>query len=283
MRDVRPPAVAGSFYPGNSAVLRSTLMQLLDDARLRVPATTPEFSAALLKAVIVPHAGYIYSGSTAALAYALVERGRGRITRVVLLGPSHRVALRGVALPTSAAFATPLGELPVEDVAPDVRRLPGLVMDDTPHHWEHSVEVQVPFLQHVFGSGEGSGTGAVTLVPLVVGHARPDEVADILDAVWGGPETLIVVSSDLSHYHRYEQAQRRDAGTIAQILSLDATVQPDQACGAYPVNGLLVSARRHGLQPQLLGACNSGDTAGDRARVVGYAALAFSVREADHA
>jgi len=260
---VREAAVAGQFYPGDPEVLRATVDRLLADA------PSPPEDAPVPRAVIVPHAGYVYSGSTAAMAYARVARGRDSIRRVVVIGPTHRVPVRGVALPGADGFHTPLGVLPVAEAWAE-ERLAGVpaacVFADT-HRWEHSVEVQLPFLQRVLGD--------IEIVPLLAGDATGEEVADVLDALWGGPETLVVISSDLSHYLPYEEARRVDAGTIAQISALDGPLDHLQACGATPINGLLVAARRHGLRPTLLGACSSGDTAGDRSRVVGYSAFAF--------
>ncbi len=265
MHTVRQPAVAGQFYPAEPAVLARDVTDLLAAARPLVAGVpTP-------KAVIAPHAGYVYSGSTAALAYAAVEVARGTVTRVVLLGPCHRVAVRGLALPGASAFATPLGEVPVE-VPATLDHAHHVVTSPDVHRLEHSLEVHLPFLQAVLD--------AFTLVPLAVGDASAAEVADILDLVWGGPETLIVVSSDLSHYLRYEEAREVDRRTVARILALDGPIATDAACGARPVSGLLEAARRHRLAPRLLGQCNSGDTAGDRRRVVGYAAVAFD--EVDH-
>lgn len=260
MHTVRQPAVAGMFYPAEPSVLARDVAALLDEARAEV-AGRP-----VPKAVIAPHAGYLYSGSTAALAYAAVEPARATVTRVVLLGPCHRVPVRGLALPGASAFATPLGEVPVE--APAVLdHVHHVVTSPDVHRLEHSLEVHVPFLQTVLD--------AFTLVPLAVGEATAAEVADVLDLVWGGPETLVVVSSDLSHYLRYEVAREVDRRTVARILALEGPLEPDVACGARPVSGLLEAARRHGLTARLLGQCNSGDTAGDRRRVVGYAAVAF--------
>jgi AmmeMemoRadiSam system protein B len=253
---VRPAAVAGMFYPGNPQVLAGQVRQLLGDVE---SMPTP-------KALIVPHAGYVYSGAIAGLGYAAV-RG-APIEQVVLLGPCHRYGIAGLALPDAAALATPLGEVEVWTAgASIVSGLPQVVVSAAAHAQEHSLEVQLPFLQTVLPG--------VPVLPLAVGHTRPGEVAEVLDAVWGGPQTLIVVSSDLSHYLAYEQAQRRDAASIDQILRLDGPLSYDQACGADPVNGLLVAAATHGLSAQLYGACNSGDTAGDRHRVVGYSAFGF--------
>lgn len=259
MHKVRQPAVAGMFYPADPGTLRRDIDAFLADARAQVAGDAP-------KAVIVPHAGYVYSGSTAALAYALIEQARRTITRVVLLGPCHRVPVRGLALPGASSFATPLGQVPLE--APgELDRLHHVVTSPDVHRLEHSLEVQVPFLQSVLDR--------FTLVPLAVGDATGSEVADVLDLVWGGDETLVVVSSDLSHYLSYDQAREVDAATVASILALDGPISTHDACGGIPVSGLLVAAQRHGLTARLLGACNSGDTAGDRHRVVGYAAVAF--------
>jgi hypothetical protein len=260
---VREAAVDGSFYPGDPEVLRVTVDQLLSDA------PTPPEDAPVPRAVIVPHAGYVYSGSTAAMAYARVGRGRDSIQRVVVIGPTHHVPVRGVALSGVDGFRTPLGVLPVAEEWAE-KRLAGVsaacVCGET-HRWEHAVEVQLPFLQRALDG--------VEIVPLLAGDASGEEVADVLDKLWGGPETLVVISSDLSHYLPYEQARCVDAGTIAQISALDGPLDHTQACGATAVNGLLVAARRRDLHPVLLGACNSGDTAGDRSRVVGYSAFAF--------
>ena len=265
MQAVRPAAVAGLFYPGRRAVLRSTIAELLDDARRVIAAS----SMPAPKGLVLPHAGYVYSGSTAALGYALLERERDSVHRVVLLGPCHRVWTEGLALPDAGAFETPLGTVAVERV-PDAlrRRLPQLHDGAAVHAQEHSLEVHVPFLQTVLGE--------FTLVPLAVGAVTAEQVSGVIDALWGGPETVVVASSDLSHYLTYQQANAVDADTVAKMLRLDPTLTHDEACGADPVNGLLLSARTHGLAPRLLGRCNSGDTAGDKRRVVGYAALALA-------
>jgi AmmeMemoRadiSam system protein B len=276
---VRPAAVAGMFYPGRADVLREAVDSLL--AAVQQPAPRP-------KAVIAPHAGYVYSGSTAALAYAAVAHGAhpdptpaaapdaGRtpttdttITRVVLLGPCHYVGIRGLALPGADALATPLGDVPVWRAgAALVEQFNQVATRPDVHAREHSLEVHLPFLQRALPDG-------FEVLPLAVGQTKPQEVAEVIDAVWGGPETLIVASSDLSHYHPYDTAKRLDAATIAQILAGTTPLVGEQACGAYPVNGLVAAAPAHGATPQLLGACNSGDTAGDHKRVVGYASFAF--------
>jgi AmmeMemoRadiSam system protein B len=220
------------------------------------------------KALIVPHAGYVYSGATAACAYALLGPMANTIERVVLLGPVHRVPVRGLAAPGADAFSTPLGEIRVDTAAiAALKHLPQVVVSPQAHALEHSLEVQLPFLQAMLPR--------FTLVPLAVGDATSDEVAQVLTALWGGPETLIVISSDLSHFLPYAAAQTTDQNTVEHILRLDGHLTHTQACGATPINGLLVAARSHHLQPRLLAQCNSGDTAGDRQRVVGYAAFAF--------
>lgn len=267
MHDVRPAAVAGMFYPDSAARLATDVRAYL--------AAVPALAGAPPKAVVVPHAGYVYSAAVAASAYARVAPLRGRVTRVVLLGPTHRVAVRGLALPRAHAFATPLGEVPVDAAAVALARtLPQVVVSDAAHALEHALEVQLPFLQSVLGG--------FSLVPFAVGDATPDEVAAVLDALWGGPETLVVVSSDLSHYHRYADAARIDRATADAVLALSATLDHEQACGATPVNGLLLCARRRGLSPALLDLRNSGDTAGDRSRVVGYASFAFTEHDPRH-
>ena len=258
--NTRPAAVAGMFYPGNPAELLATVDALLAAAQpLNQPAP---------KALIVPHAGYIYSGSTAALAYASLAPLRQQIKRVVLLGPTHRVAVNGIAAPETSSFATPLGNIPLDlDAIAQLRALPQIVCSEHVHAQEHSLEVHLPFLQRVLGDFK--------LVPLAVGEASPQAVAEVLDLLWGGPETLIVISSDLSHFLNYSSAQQVDRNTCQHILQLDAHIQPQQACGAYPVNGLLLAAGQRGLTPKLIHLCNSGDTAGDQSRVVGYASFAF--------
>jgi AmmeMemoRadiSam system protein B len=261
--DTRPPAVAGMFYPGAAATLQATVDELLTNA--------PTVAMAQPKAIIAPHAGYVYSGPTAARIYAALTPWRDSIRRVVLLGPTHRLAVRGLALPSCRAFATPLGAIPLDASAmAQLDELPQICRSDAAHALEHSLEVHLPFLQRALDK--------FTLIPLAVGNAEPEAVAEVLDCLWGGDETLIVISSDLSHFLPYTTAQQVDSNTCQHILALDARIQPEQACGAYPINGLLLAARRRGLQAQLIDLCNSGDTAGDRERVVGYAAFAFQQR-----
>ena len=259
---VRAPAVAGTFYPGESRELAQTLAQMLGTAAHDAP------ERAVPKALIAPHAGYIYSGPVAASVYALLAPARRSITRVVLLGPTHRVAVRGLALPASQAFATPLGTVEIDRAAVDtLRGMPQVTVSEQAHALEHSLEVHVPFLQTVLDR--------FTLVPLAVGHASAQEVAEVLDALWGGPETLIVVSSDLSHYLSYGDAQAVDRATAKAILGFATDLSHEQACGATPVTGLSQIAKRRGLKSELIDLRNSGDTAGDKNRVVGYGSFAF--------
>lgn len=261
MNHTRPPAVAGLFYPRDPAELRALIRQCFAEAR---PSSGP-----VPKAIIAPHAGYIYSGPIAASAYARLRPAAGRIRRVVLVGPCHRVAVRGLALPDCEAFATPLGEIPLDSEGMALARsLPGVQVHDATHAREHSLEVHLPFLQEVLGS--------FSLVPLVAGSASADAVSRVFAALWGGPETLFVISSDLSHYLPYAEAQAVDGHTCAAIEALaPEAIVPEGACGRIPVSGLLVLARRHGLVVETLDLRSSGDTAGDRDQVVGYGAWAF--------
>jgi AmmeMemoRadiSam system protein B len=261
--NVREPAVAGLFYPDDAALLQREVEGFLDGVVGAVARTPP-------KALVAPHAGYRYSGAIAASAYAALGDAANRITRVVLLGPSHRVPFRGVATTSADAYRTPLGSVPIDRAALEtLRDLPGIIELDRAHGPEHSLEVHLPFLQRLLG--------AFTLVPLVVGEADADTVAAVLDRLWGGLETLIVVSSDLSHYHDYATAQRLDRETCRAIESLDdAGLSPDRACGCRPLAGLLRAARTRGLHAQTLDLRNSGDTAGPRSEVVGYGAWAIA-------
>jgi hypothetical protein len=255
---IRPAAVAGMFYPADSR----ELTEMVDGMLARATAKPP-FPP---KAIMVPHAGYIYSGPTAALAYAALDRER--IKRVVLLGPAHRVPLHGLALPDADAFATPLGTLPIDRTAAGLAaELPQVSINADTHAWEHSLEVQLPFLQRALGD--------VSIIPFVVGEATAAEVAEVIDTLWGGEETLIVISSDLSHFLTYEAAIETDMATVESILKLRMPIRHSQACGATPLNGLLYLTGKRALRPQLLELCNSGDTAGDRERVVGYASILF--------
>lgn len=255
---IRSAAVAGMFYPSEPSELRSMVDCMLSAA--------VQSGRGTVKALIVPHAGYIYSGATAATAYA--QLNRNRIHRVVLLGPVHRVPVRGLALPEADAFATPLGSVPLDRAAMQcIEHLPQVSYNAHAHRLEHSLEVQIPFLQRCLHD--------FTLLPLAVGDATTEEVAEVLACVWGGDETLILISSDLSHYHPYAEAQRIDALTADTILHLYFPLHHEQACGATPINGLLQYAARKGMTCRQLDLRNSGDTAGDKERVVGYASFAF--------
>lgn len=257
MPSIRPPAVAGMFYPADPVALATEVDALLAQAdRSHQDAVAP-------KAIIAPHAGYVYSGAVAASAYSRLRAARARIRRVVLLGPVHRVPVRGLALPGVDAFRTPLGEVQLDSAAiASVRALPQVVESAAAHAHEHSLEVHLPFLQRVLDD--------FTLVPFAVGDTTREEVAQVLDALWGGDETLIVVSSDLSHYLPYEDARKIDTETAAMILDLRSDIDHQHACGGTPVNGLMLAAHRRRLRVQLVDLRNSGDTAGGRERVVGY-------------
>ena len=260
MLSIRPAAVAGTFYPGTRGALEAQVRAFLGDA----PG-----AGAPPKLLIVPHAGYVYSGPVAGRAYARLAPWADQVRRVVLLGPAHRVALRGLAVPTVDAFETPLGRVAIDRQARTaLLDLPQVARDDRAHALEHSLEVQLPFLQTVLGP-------SFTLLPLAVGDASPALVAEVLERLWGGDETLIVVSSDLSHYLPYDVARATDRTTAARIVGLATDIDPYEACGAHALNGALAAARQHGLRAELLDLRNSGDTAGDRRRVVGYAALAL--------
>lgn len=265
--NVRKPAVAGVFYPDDPARLRAMIDGFLNQFPLEGPAP---------KAIIVPHAGYQFSGAVAARAYARLTPLHDRIHRVVLLGPSHRVALAGIAAPTSGFFETPLGIVQVEQSElARLQALPQVGYLDSAHQLEHSLEVHLPFLQSVFDQ--------FTLVPLVVGECSPEAVAEVLEALWGGDETLIVISSDLSHYHSYPVARELDRDTTRNIENLDyCRIGYEDACGRNPVNGLLYLANKRGLKVTTLDLCNSGDTGGPKDRVVGYGAYAITEAPASH-
>jgi hypothetical protein len=258
---VRPAAVAGSFYPGNPARLRQTVEDLL--------AQAPVATGSAPKALIAPHAGYPFSGPIAASAFAPLDRASG-VRRVVLLGPSHHLAYRGLALPDAGGFETPLGLVPVDaEGVQTISALPQVRELDAAHEREHSLEVELPFLQRALG--------AFTLVPLVVGDASDEEVGAVVDLLWGGPETLFVISSDLSHYYDYATAQaldRRTARAIEQLRPQD--IGAEQACGRVPIRGWLWAAGKRGLRAVTADLRNSGDTAGPRDRVVGYGAFLFT-------
>jgi len=250
------------FYPATARELARDIDDMLAHSAAAVPA--PGFP----KALIVPHAGYIYSGAVAAEAYARLRAARGIVRRVVMLGPCHRVPVRGLALPEATSFATPLGQIRIDQEAVKaLAGLPQVVVSSAVHAEEHALEVQLPFLQRVMGE--------FSLVPLVVGAATPEEVFEVIDKLWGGVETLFVISSDLSHYHPYDEARAIDRRTVQAILDYSTAIDHEQACGATPVTGMLLAARRHRLNIELLDLRNSGDAAGGRARVVGYASFAL--------
>ena len=266
MSSVRPWAVAGAFYPDDPGELRDEVDRLLDEAQHGVGQDL------LPRALIAPHAGYAYSGPVAASAFRRLAGAAGRrLTRVVVIGPSHYVAFRGIAAPhRTGAFRTPLAEVPVDrEALTAAADLPGVVLADEPHRREHAIEVELPFLQRTFGEG-------FALVPLVVGDAQDEEVAAVLEPFADDPATLIVVSSDLSHFLPYETARRHDRATAAAIERLEGgTLGSDDACGYLPIRGWLLAARRCRLGVERLDLRNSGDTAGDRHSVVGYGAWAF--------
>ncbi|MBM3554505.1 MAG: AmmeMemoRadiSam system protein B [Alphaproteobacteria bacterium] len=259
---IRKPAVAGMFYPGSKRALAEEIAAYL----AKIPKAEGE---AWPKALIAPHAGTIYSGPIAASAYARLAPGRDAIRRVVLLGPAHRLPFRGIAAPEAAEFETPLGRIPIDRAAIETAlAVKGVGLLDAAFDGEHSLEVHLPFLQTVLGD--------FSLAPFVVGRSEDEDVAALLEALWGGRETVIVVSSDLTHYLDYATAHRIDRTTARAIERLEPeAIGDDQACGRYPVKGLLALARRRGMRATTLDLRNSGDTAGDKSRVVGYGAWAF--------
>lgn len=262
MASVRAPAVAGMFYPADPRSLNAELDELLGGV------DTPAPRLGFPKALVVPHAGYIYSGPVAAHAYEELGAARGIVRRVVLLGPVHRVPVRGLAAPTVDAFTTPLGNITLDRAAlASARELPQVVASDLAHLQEHALEVQLPFLQRQLGE--------FALAPFAVGDASVAEVAQVIDRLWGGPETLIVISTDLSHYHPYPRACEIDRATVSRIASFATDLHHEEACGATPLNGFLATALQRGLSIKLLAACNSGDTAGGKGQVVGYSSFAL--------
>lgn len=266
MASIRPAAVAGMFYPGEPRALAAELARFLGDA-----GDEPAPRLAFPKALVVPHAGYVYSGAIAGRAYQELAAARGIVRRVVLLGPAHRVAVRGLAAPGVDAFETPLGRIALDRAAlGSLADLPQVVRSDPAHVLEHCLEVQLPFLQAILGE--------FSLVPLAVGMASVGEVAEVLERLWGGSETLLVISTDLSHYHTYSEARRIDAATLARIAARATDIDHDEACGATPLNGLLTCAKKRDIPVRLIAACNSGDTAGGKDSVVGYSSFALYER-----
>jgi len=261
---VRDTAVAGQFYPGVAGELDGILSDLLAGAE--TPGLPAPDTQNAPKAIIAPHAGYVYSGAVAARAYARLAPLADTITRVVLLGPCHRVAVEGLALSSAEAFHTPLGDIPLDKQAAEkILDFSQVQVFDASHEAEHSLEVHLPFLQRVLGD--------FMLLPIVVGEAAPDDVADVIEALWGGPETVFVISTDLSHFLGYEDARKLDASTCRAIETLDpSAISVNGACGRFPVGGMLAVAKRRGLSVTTLDIRNSGDTAGTKDRVVGYGA-----------
>lgn len=259
MSMIRRPAVAGQFYPQDGGQLQRQVGRYLEAAG-KVSGSAP-------KAIIAPHAGYIYSGPIAGTAYAHLAQANGAVRRVILLGPAHWVQVRGLAASSAESFATPLGSVPLDKEAMDrILPLPQVQVADQAHEREHSLEVQLPFLQMIFSR--------FSLVPLAVGMATDAEVAEAINALWGGSETVIVISSDLSHYHDYHAAVKLDKVTAAAIEGLQE-VSEGQACGRRAINGMVRLARERGLSARTVDLRNSGDTAGPRDRVVGYGAFVF--------
>jgi len=254
----RSPAVAGMFYPADPAKLRRQIDSFfIEDSNL----------ASVPKALIVPHAGYIYSGMVAASAYERILPAKDNISRIVLLGPSHRVPLYGLAAPEVERFQTPLGEVDLDTslIRQLVNSFSQVQISDLAHEEEHSLEVQLPFLQSVLAD--------FYLVPLVVGDASEEQVAEVINHLWGEKDCCIVISSDLSHFHTYEQAKHLDLETAKTIESLEGSELPDHsACGRIPIAGMLSVARQRKMRIERFDLCNSGDTAGDHHQVVGYGA-----------
>lgn len=260
MNQVRTPAVAGTFYPANPKDLQMSVDNLLACAITQTPSP---------KAIIAPHAGYVYSGAVAASVYARLTNSQTPIRKVILMGPSHNVAFRGIAATSSKYFRTPLGDIPVDtEQIENIINPPYVGYLEEAHLREHSLEVHLPFLQRVLGS--------FTLVPLVVGDCPPERVNAVLESLWGGNETLIVVSTDLSHFHEYKEARRLDQQTSGKIQQLSTSLTGEDACGYHPVNGLMYFAKLKGYMVEQVDLRNSGDTSGDTDRVVGYASYALT-------
>jgi len=262
MNQIRQPAVAGMFYPAEPNTLSHDIQHYLDSA-------DDIETASSAKAIVVPHAGYIYSGPVAASAYKQLFSRREKIKRVVLLGPSHRVAFSGLAAPSSDQFNTPLGNITIDHAGiQSLSDMSQVIVSDQAHRDEHSLEVQLPFLQMILGD--------FTLIPLVVGDANRHDVAEVISRLWGGDETLIVISTDLSHYHEYHEAQKMDRTTSDAIEHLKPDIIGyDDACGRNGLKGMMTVAIEKNLQADILDLRNSGDTAGSKDQVVGYGAYVF--------
>lgn len=265
---IRTAAVAGSFYPDTAATINAQIDAFWRKSASRKAQLDGCNRGGSPKALIVPHAGWIYSGQLAADAYSTLKQSADKVKRIILLGPAHRVAFEGLALPDATGFATPLGVMPIDQEAMALALgQAGVVVNDDAHRAEHCLEVQLPFLQRLFPQA--------ACVPILVGRADTGMVAQLIGALWGGEETKIIISSDLSHYQTYDQARANDWLSVLSILRETPLHNFEQACGALPINAMIQAAKEHGLRPKLLGAINSGDTAGDRERVVGYAAFTF--------
>ena len=268
MHFIRNAAVAGLFYPDDPKELRHAVSRYLCDAQPPTPNTTPP------KALIVPHAGYVYSGSAAATGFSRLLPFKQLIKQIVLLGPSHRVGFTGLAVSDALYYQTPLGDIPIDRSAIDnILKLPQVSVIEQAHAQEHSLEVQLPFLQEILDD--------FTLVPIVVGDASTESVSEVLETLWGNENTLILISSDLSHFHNYQAAQRLDIHTCSAIEALQPdAIGFDNACGRNPIKGLLHSATRHDLSATTLALWNSYDSAGatpeDKSRVVGYGCWMFT-------
>ena len=267
MSEKRQAAVAGTFYPADPAQLRQSVDEMLYTAGKNDALSRQ-------KAIIAPHAGHVYSGPIAASLYASLDPER--ISRVILLGPSHQVGFSGIAACTASSYETPLGPIEIDTAAVEsIQNLPNVGYLDDAHLKEHSLEVHLPFLQRILKG--------FRLVPLVVGDADKQDVARVIEKLWGEDETLIIISSDLSHFHNYEKAQQLDQQTSRKILDLDASLTGNEACGCKPINGLLHLAKQKHLKIDQIDVRNSGDTAGDRSRVVGYGAYAIIESQSDRA
>jgi AmmeMemoRadiSam system protein B len=271
-KNIRPPAVASMFYPGGTAELRNAVQNYLSNAGTEedVPKLK-KGETAELRTLIVPHAGYIYSGKIAASAYRLLEQNQNQFKRVLLLGPAHRVWLEGAAFPEADAFQTPLGEITLDKelIEKMLAEFSWISVSDEAHAEEHCLEVQLPFLQETLGEFK--------LLPLVVGDAKTELLAALIQQFSEDTETLIVISTDLSHFHDYQTAREIDARTANAIELLEQNrISTEDACGAYPLRGALLAASQNQWNVHRLGLCNSGDTAGDRGRVVGYGAWAMT-------
>lgn len=263
MENIRLPAVAGLFYPADPEILIDTIEQDLKQTTSSSVTSSP-------KVLIVPHAGYIYSGPIAASAFALLKQSQHLIKRVVIIGPSHRVGFKGVAISSADYFDLPLGRIPIDKVAQaKLLDIVGVHIIDDAHAAEHSLEVQLPFLQYILDD--------FSIVPIVAGDASPELIAEVIKTLWGGPETLFVISSDLSHYHDYQTAQRLDQITSQAILDLDVnTIDSQHACGCVGIKGLLTFVQNHPMKAAIVDLRNSGDTAGSKDSVVGYGAYSFT-------